>query len=170
VTDPVTGPSGYAGLVTRAVALGVDAVTINLIALLAGAAVSAILSVFGDGGGFDLAAALAGGLAWALWCGAYFVTFWTFSGQTPGARLLGIRVIGPGGGLSLGRATRRFLGLVLALVPFGAGFLPVLFDDRRRGLHDRIAGTVVRWGDALDPEEITAPAPAQIRRSVSRSV
>ena len=38
-------------------------------------------------------------------------------------------------------------------MPLCAGFIPVLTDDRRRGLHDRIAHTVVRWDDG---EEVTA--------------
>jgi uncharacterized RDD family membrane protein YckC len=52
----------------------------------------------------------------------------------------------------VGRAIRRVGGFVLALLPFGAGFLPVLFDPQRRGLHDRIAGTVVLWADTALPE------------------
>ncbi len=35
------------------------------------------------------------------------------------------------------------IGLVLSIVPLFAGFLPVLFDRRRRGLADMLAGTVV---------------------------
>ena len=34
-------------------------------------------------------------------------------------------------------------GMVLAAIPLLAGYLMVLFDDRRRGLHDRLARTVV---------------------------
>jgi uncharacterized RDD family membrane protein YckC len=154
--------SGYAGVVTRGVALGLDAVTINLIALVVGAAIGAILSLFGNKGGFNVGAILAGGLAWTLWAGVYFIAFWTFTGQTPGDRLMGIRVIGPEGQISIVRATRRYIGLVLCLLPFGAGFIPVLFDDRRRGLHDRFADTVVRWGDSAEPEVITVSERAQI--------
>jgi uncharacterized RDD family membrane protein YckC len=156
--------SGYAGVVTRAVALGADAAAINLIALISGAAISAILSLFGNKGGFNLGALIGVGLAWTVWSGVYFVAFWTFAGQTPGDRLLGIRVIGPDpdGQLSIGRSTLRFLGLLLAMAPFFAGFIPVLFDDRRRGLHDRIADTVVRWGDSAEPEVITVAERAQI--------
>jgi uncharacterized RDD family membrane protein YckC len=35
------------------------------------------------------------------------------------------------------------IGLGLAIIPFFAGFIPVLFDHRRRGLPDYLAGTVV---------------------------
>jgi uncharacterized RDD family membrane protein YckC len=154
--------SGYAGVVSRGVALGIDAAMINVIAILLGAAISAILSLFGDKDGFDLGAVLAGAFAWGLWAGVYFVSFWTFVGQTPGDRLLGIHVIGPRGDMEIGRAIRRYIGLVLCLLPFGLGFVPVLFDDRRRGLHDRFANTVVRWGDLSAPETITLAERPQI--------
>jgi uncharacterized RDD family membrane protein YckC len=32
-----------------------------------------------------------------------------------------------------------------AIVPLFAGFLPVLIDERRRGLHDMLARTVVLY-------------------------
>ena len=48
------------------------------------------------------------------------------------------------------RSLVRFAGLLLALAPLGAGFVPVLFDSRRRALHDYLARTVVvRGGDGL---------------------
>jgi uncharacterized RDD family membrane protein YckC len=48
-----------------------------------------------------------------------------------------------GGILRPRRAVFRFACLILAAIPLLAGFLPILFDDRRRGLHDMLAGTVV---------------------------
>ena len=41
------------------------------------------------------------------------------------------------------RAILRFGGLVLATIPLCAGFIIMLWDDRRRCLQDRIAHTVV---------------------------
>ncbi len=163
-----SAPAGtrYAGLVTRGVALLIDALAIDVIALLAGGAVNLILSVFGVSGSISLGVALAGGAAWLLWSGTYFVAFWTLTGQTPGARLMSIRVLGPGGRIGVRRAVRRFGGLVLCSIPLGAGFLPVLLDDRRRGLHDRLAGTVVCWDDLATT---VTPAPAAIRPAASRS-
>ena len=43
----------------------------------------------------------------------------------------------------MGRSIVRLVGLALAIVPLFAGFLPVLFSERRRGLHDYLADTVV---------------------------
>jgi uncharacterized RDD family membrane protein YckC len=42
----------------------------------------------------------------------------------------------------------RFVGLVLAIVPLFAGFLPALFTERRRALPDFLASTVVLYEDA----------------------
>jgi uncharacterized RDD family membrane protein YckC len=59
-------------------------------------------------------------------------------------QLLGLRVLDPGGGHpGLWRATVRVVGLALAIIPVFAGFIPVLFDHRRRALPDYMARTVV---------------------------
>ena len=55
-----------------------------------------------------------------------------------------IRVCCEGGArLEPRRALLRFGGLVLAVLPLFAGLLTMLVDDRRRGVHDMLAGTVV---------------------------
>jgi hypothetical protein len=41
------------------------------------------------------------------------------------------------------RALIRLGGLVLAIIPLFAGFLPVFVDERRRALQDFLARTVV---------------------------
>jgi uncharacterized RDD family membrane protein YckC len=46
----------------------------------------------------------------------------------------------------------RLFGLVLAIVPLFAGFVPVLFTKRRRGLQDFLAGTVVLYDGARTEE------------------
>jgi len=76
---------------------------------------------------------------------AYFAVFWSTTGQTPGNRLMHIRVCDGDDGtvLSPRRSLLRFGALLLAALPLLAGFLTVLVDDRRRGLHDMLAGTVV---------------------------
>jgi uncharacterized RDD family membrane protein YckC len=89
-------------------------------------------------------------LAWGyvVLAGAYFTLFWTATGQTPGMRLFHLRVLGAdGSSVSIGRAALRVVGLVLATIPLFAGFLPVLFTERRRGLPDYLARTVVVYDD-----------------------
>lgn len=88
--------------------------------------------------------AVLGGIAYVLWLVGYFAVFWSTTGQTPGARIMQIRVLATAGEtVALPRAVVRCIGIVLAALPVFAGFVPVLFDDRRRALQDRLAGTVV---------------------------
>ncbi len=74
----------------------------------------------------------------------YQIYFGGITGQTPGKRLFGLRVIGvrgtppgPVGGII------RFGALLLSLLPAGLGWLWCLFDRERRALHDHLAGTYV---------------------------
>ena len=139
-------PRPYAGLVTRAIALLLDVLTINLLAAVLGVAIGLIGSLAGIDH-LGIVAAVTGGFLWLVWTALYFIVFWIVTGQTPGARLLGIRVVCSGGRrrLHVVRATLRFVVMLLALAPLGAGFLTVLFTERRRGPHDMVAATVVRW-------------------------
>jgi hypothetical protein len=74
----------------------------------------------------------------------YFVGSWTLTGQTAGMRVMTIRVErSKGGRLSVWRAAVRVVGLVLAAIPLFAGYLVILVNDRRRGLQDWLAGSVV---------------------------
>lgn len=156
MTEDVDVHVGYAGLVTRAVALGLDALAINGIAVITGALINLIASFFGHQGNLSPVAAVLGGAAWIAWSALYFTVFWSLTGQTPGDRLMGIRVISTSSDrIRVRQAFRRYWAMLLAALPLGAGFLPVLFDDQRRGLHDKIARTVVRWDDG---EEVTAVA------------
>jgi uncharacterized RDD family membrane protein YckC len=45
------------------------------------------------------------------------------------------------------RAMWRGVGLVLCIIPCFLGFVPVLFDARRRGAHDMLARTVVELAE-----------------------
>src|SRR5207247_9385303 len=74
----------------------------------------------------------------------YFVGFWAAAGQTPGMRLMRLRVLtGSGTPPSFVRSVVRLFGLALAIIPCFAGFLPVLVDGRRRALQDYLARTAV---------------------------
>lgn len=73
----------------------------------------------------------------------YFTFFLARSGQTPGKRLFGLRVVATGGGrLTHGQALVRTLGYYINMFTLGIGFLWVAVDRRKQGLHDKIAGTL----------------------------
>ena len=143
-TPAVALPQAYVGLVTRALAFVVDAALVNLVAVLAGVGVALVIAVVPVTEGLEPLLVGVGGGVYVLWSAGWFVAFWSTTGQTPGSRVLRIRVCDDRGAtVSPARALLRFGALLLAALPLFAGFLPVLFDDRRRGLHDLIAGTVV---------------------------
>jgi uncharacterized RDD family membrane protein YckC len=100
---------------------------------------------------------LAGGLfagAWLIVEVAYFVGFWTTAGQTPGMRMMRLRVVHGDGPPGVARSLVRFIGLLLAIIPLFAGFLPVLVDDRRRALQDFLAGTVVLYDEPVASSQL----------------
>ena len=141
---PAVRPRVYVGLVTRAIAFAVDAAIVNTVAIVTAAIVALILTIVSKPDELRTVLVAVGGVAWVLWTVGYFATFWSTTGQTPGNRLLRIRVsAADGGALPLRRALVRFVGLTLAAIPLFAGFALILFDDRRRGLHDMLARSVV---------------------------
>lgn len=134
----------YVGLLTRTLAFALDAAVINGVALVVGAIASLVLSVLTLPSELATVTIAVGGAAYLVWGTAYFVTFWSTLGQTPGDRVLRFRVCGRDGQrIGPGRALLRFAALWLAALPLFAGYLLILVDDRRRGLHDLLARTVV---------------------------
>jgi uncharacterized RDD family membrane protein YckC len=116
---PAAGPGSLAGFGRRAVAYLVDAVAAALVAGLVTAPQAPRL--------------------WSLVSfGLITVVFLVLTGQTPGMRLLGLRLAHPRPGQRLApwRAVVRTALLVL--------LLPALVvDSDGRGLHDRLTGTAV---------------------------
>ena len=141
---PAADVSRFGGLFTRAFGLVVDAGLAQIAFLVIAASVGLVLSLVGDVGSGLLGGLLAGG-GWFAVVSLYFVSFWTATGQTPGMRIMRLRVVTREGKTpSLWRSLVRLVGMVLAIVPLFAGFLPVLVDARRRALPDFLAGTVVQ--------------------------
>jgi len=165
----------YADVPNRFVAYLIDAVLLTLVAFAAAVVLSIIAGPIVT---FDLTAAphvsLNGGLALAdavlsTALGAvYFVGTWRRYEGSPGARLLGMRVVRADGGGRVGWGSGLvrwlFIGLPLALEALaslalgGRGDLVLILllfawyvalavgiarDPMKRGWHDRVAGTVV---------------------------
>jgi uncharacterized RDD family membrane protein YckC len=149
----------YAGIATRALALAIDVAIVQLIVFTCAAVIGLVGSLVGDLQ-LDTAGRLLAVAAWALAVATYFVTFWSTVGQTPAMRMMDIRIVSADGTPpGAGRSIVRLVGLGLAIIPFFAGFLPVLVDDRRRGIHDMLAGTVVEHSDSPGGPFLSAPAP-----------
>ncbi len=158
-------PTDRAGAVTRGLALGLDALIVNLAFSGLAAIVALIGSAFsGNGNGVSGLALALGTSAWLALGALYLVGFWSLAGQTPAMRFVGVRLGVEGRGLPLGRAIKRLVGLWLATITFGIGFLGILFDVRRRGWQDRLSGVDVLYEErepTLAPwSTLEAPAPA----------
>jgi uncharacterized RDD family membrane protein YckC len=134
--------AGYGGLATRGLALLMDLLIVHLVYLVAGGMVGLITSIFGALHPTWLVATLAG-IAGFLLVGIYFVLFWSTAGQTPGGRIMRLRVEHHGEAPAVWRSVVRLAGVVLAIIPCFAGYIPVLFDSKRRGLPDYMAGTTI---------------------------
>jgi uncharacterized RDD family membrane protein YckC len=150
-------PGRYGGVGTRGTALVVDALLVQLVFLVGGALIALVASLFGTLRPAWLVDVLAAA-GWLLVVVTYFVGFWSTVGQTPGMRMMGVGVVaGSGEAPSGGRSLVRLVGLALAIIPMFAGFLPALFDGRRRALPDYLAGTTVVYRTGSGTSEATAP-------------
>lgn len=138
----------YAGLVSRLAALVIDITVVCLAAaavrLLPPLAWEQIFQRPAPTWLTASSAALAALLPWL-----YFTASWWLATQTVGDLVIGIRVLRPDGGkLSLPHAAiRAAVGLLLAPL-WMVGLVLVLFDGRRRALHDQVLRTVVRYAKA----------------------
>jgi uncharacterized RDD family membrane protein YckC len=145
VAEPAPSRREYSGLVSRLAALAVDVALVSIAAagvrMLPGAIWAEVLGRPAPAWVDTAAGAAALALPWA-----YFTVSWWLNGQTLGDLLLGVVVLRHDGEeLSLPHAAlRAAIGLLLAPV-WLVGLVMVLWDDRRRALHDRVFGTVVRY-------------------------
>lgn len=160
---PVPAPAGvpsmgtpYAGLATRVLAFAIDAAVVDGAALLTGVLVGLGLSLLHLSHTAQAALAGIGAALAMLWTIAYFAFFWSATGQTVGNRVMRIRVEDSrtGGRVRLRQAVLRALALSLSALLLLGGFLMILFNRRRRALHDYIARTVVVY----TPDEIRTAA------------
>jgi uncharacterized RDD family membrane protein YckC len=143
---PVQGTgSAFAGFATRLLAFAADAAVINAVIWFVALVVALALSIIDIAGVLEKLLAITGAALALIWTISYFVFFWSTEGQTPGDRMMRIRVqdAATGGPLRARRALARTLLLPVSALPLFAGYLMILVDRRRRALHDRIVHSVV---------------------------
>lgn len=135
IIDSQSGQTIYAGFLSRFVAYIIDM-------LMIGIARSILALIFG----FSLFHPSMG----IIWFGSifgllYFITMESSKYQaTVGKLLMRIKVVNQQGvRMNLSESIIRNLSKIISAIFLLIGFLMVLFDDRKRALHDRIAGTFV---------------------------
>ena len=142
----------YAGFATRTLAFAIDAAIINAIAWFVGIVVALALSLLKIPDDVRTVLAVIGAWCAFVWFVVYFAFFWSATGQTPGNRVMRIRVEDglTGAVISTRRAVLRVFCLLLAAIPFCAGLLLILVDRRRRALQDMLVRTRVVFFVAAD--------------------
>ncbi|OBF34862.1 hypothetical protein A5724_15880 [Mycobacterium sp. ACS1612] len=141
-------PGGYSrpvgqepgGLVPRFVARFVDGIIVNVVAIVIAIAIGSLNNYWVTG--------LFSGLLMFL----YFLVFESSQGWTPGKKLLGLSVHGPGGAPKpdLQQAAIRNVWTLLNIVPFIGGLLTLIAviviavtingSPTKQGKHDELAG------------------------------
>ncbi|ORA38725.1 RDD family protein [Mycobacterium aquaticum] len=137
---PPYGAQQPGGLAARFFARVIDGILVGI--------VSIVLSVVTD----SLSSYWVTGLFTGLLSFVYFVLFETTSGWTPGKRLLGLAVHGPGGAAkpTAAQSAIRNAFTLLPIIPFIGGFLGVVAiiviavtissSPTKQGKHDELAG------------------------------
>jgi len=140
----------YAGFETRLVAFVLDFIVLaSFFALFVAFALLQLLlrSDFGDNDPPDQAyyvAAIIVLIYFVAFVPLYFVGLWAWRGQTLGKMAVAIRVVRTDGRpVGVGAALLRLVGYLFSTLLLFAGFLMIVFDRQRRGLHDRLADTIV---------------------------
>ena len=138
---PAAGPA-VIGATTRTIAWVIDAVIINVAAIIAGLGVALVVAIFPFPKGHHTIFNLLAGVAYVFWFGGYFVVFWVTSGQTPGARAMQIGLVSRRGGrVAPARAVVRWVGMNAAAFALFVGYVPLLLG--RRAFPDWLARTDV---------------------------
>ena len=140
----------YASFETRLVAFVLDLIVLaSFFALFVAFALLQLLlrSDFGDDDPPDQAYYVAAIIVityFLAFVPLYFVGLWAWRGQTLGKMAVAIRVLRTDGRpTGVGAALLRLVGYLFSTLLLFAGFLMIAFDRQRRGLHDRLADTIV---------------------------
>jgi uncharacterized RDD family membrane protein YckC len=139
----------YAGFVTRLVSFVIDRALVGAAAFVALQSFDYILDAFqinqllGFWEGTPQERSILVFLIYSSLTVCYDIGFWLLAGQTPGKRMMGLRILrSDGTRLHFGNALRREIGYVISGILF-LGYLWILFDNRRQGFHDKLASTIV---------------------------
>ena len=148
----MSGEVQYAGFLRRLAASLIDSLVLLIVLTPLG-------FLFTSGGylpGFDPEGDIAAQMAELEFDWAYLfvndllpmllvVFFWVRFRATPGKMLMDCEVVDATSfkSLRIRQAVLRYIGYFISLLPFGLGFLWIIWDRKKRGFHDMIAHTVV---------------------------
>jgi uncharacterized RDD family membrane protein YckC len=134
----------YAGIVTRAMAFGVDVLVGMALFAIGGRVTEFVLSsVLGHEVSLSNAP-VASAVSLGLWLLLYFSYPIAVSGRTLGMALVGLQVVTKDGrDVEATRAVLRTIVLPFSVIFLAIGIVLILVNRDRRALHDLVAGTAV---------------------------
>lgn len=129
----------YAGAGRRLVAVLLDSLIIGVMTYLIGV-VAGLLS--GDILGIGIAVTNIASFVISI---GYFVVYQSQAGQTLGKKVMGVKVVNAEGKTPsmVTFFLREIIGKMVSAIILMIGYLMILWDGRKQGLHDKIAGTFV---------------------------
>ncbi len=145
-TDYLSKPRG--DFLSRFIAWLIDVIILGIIQVIIGTIIGVplLFSRIQAMRPFDMASRYSGASVLSLLIGiAYYVYFWGTTGATPGKMALGLKVIGTDGTMPIGyvRAFIRYIGYIVSTIVCLLGYVLILVDEQKQGLHDKIASTYV---------------------------
>ena len=160
----------YAGGATRLLAIGFDAAVLSGILLLISALLATVLNAFFSLDGERTARRSPSALRLVDRGEDLPGLFWILAERTPGMTFFALRISTESGGhVSPARTCAGWSDSRSPLIPFGLGFLGILTNERRRGWHDRFAGTVVLYADPEIDSGLPGWTPPPVRAEPSRA-
>lgn len=153
----------YAGFWLRFAAYLIDSMILGLVFFPLGFILGAVLAATGSARNSDLMAvvnmltnvvSIAAG-----WLYRSLLESSSWQG-TVGKKLLGLKVTDLNGNrISFGKATGRYFAMILSGMICFIGFFMVAFTEKKQGLHDMLAGTLVVIGTATGEPYREPPPP-----------
>ena len=137
------GSSGYAGFWLRVVAIIIDTIILNIVMFVVGFVLGLVLGATHLASQNSLASLLYALSLVVNWL--YFTGLESSASQaTLGKQILGLKVTDLNGGrIGFGQATGRYFGKIISALLLGVGLIMAAFTERKQGLHDIMASTLV---------------------------
>jgi uncharacterized RDD family membrane protein YckC len=151
----MTGTTTYAGFWRRVAAVIIDGLILSVVTVPLTLAVGAG-DTYAEAARSSAASSVSAVVTWL-----YYALMESSARQaTLGKMALGIIVTDiEGRRIGFGKATGRHFAKILSALILGIGFLMVAFTQRKQGLHDILAGTLVIRGQAPSVPSVPPPPP-----------
>ncbi|MCH2454983.1 MAG: RDD family protein [Idiomarina sp.] len=140
----------HGGFWLRLAAAIIDTIITQIGLMIIGGVFGIFVGIFMGAAGSSVAdiEIVAGGIGYAIGIIGQWLYFTIFeiSGwmATPGKKILGLQVTDLNGQqIGFGRANGRYWGKIVSALILMIGFIMIAFTDKKQGLHDIMAGTLV---------------------------